>query len=129
MRSEEVGGADWNFLGRMDGSGMGHAFIHLPYRGGMGVSDRRNNILPGSCCSRHRGLDGGVVIMASTSNPRDLADIWINHGYCVEHIPRRGSGGHHRIIRDPKGRVVLQDAGHAGELEWIKDNLENSHVV
>ena len=36
----------------------------------------------------------------------------------------RGSGGHHRIIRDPSGRVVLQDAAHADELKWINDNIE-----
>lgn len=63
--------------------------------------------------------------MTGQPHPDSPNAKWARHGYQVERIPRRGSGGHHRIIRDPEGRVVLQDAGHDGELEWIKANLED----
>lgn len=51
---------------------------------------------------------------------------WAKHGYAIEHIPRLGAGKRHRIIRDPEGRVVLKDATHEEELEWIRDNLEDA---
>jgi len=57
-------------------------------------------------------------------SPNSPNALWAKHGYEIERIPRRGSGGHHRIIRDPRGRVVLQDAAHADELKWINDNIE-----
>lgn len=59
-----------------------------------------------------------------TPHPDSPNAKWIRHGYWIERIPRRGSGGHHRIIRSPSGQVVLQDASHEEELNWIRDNLE-----
>lgn len=61
-----------------------------------------------------------------TPRPNTPNGLWAKHGYTIERIPRRGAGKHHRIIRDPEGRVVLQDAGYDGEMDWIRDNLENT---
>lgn len=55
-----------------------------------------------------------------------LNSTWARHGYRVNTLPRRGSGGRHRIIRAPDGRVVLQDASPAEERRWIQDNLSRA---
>ncbi|MFG6159679.1 hypothetical protein ACGTNG_12805 [Halomonas sp. 1390] len=61
-----------------------------------------------------------------TPHPDSPNAKWARYGYRVERLPRRGAGKHHRIIRAPDGRAVLQDATHAEELDWIRDNLENA---
>lgn len=61
-----------------------------------------------------------------TTHPNSPNGLWAKHGYTVERLPRRDHGGHYRIIRDPEGQVVLQDAGYEGEMEWISENLEVS---
>ena len=58
-------------------------------------------------------------------HPDSPNGLWARHGYTIERLPRALGQGLYRIIRDPKGRVVLQDAGHEGEMEWIRENLES----
>lgn len=62
-----------------------------------------------------------------TTHPDSPNGLWARHGYTIERRPRPPAAmgpGLYRIIRDPEGRVVLQDAGHEGEMEWIRENLE-----
>lgn len=59
-------------------------------------------------------------------DPTNPNELWAKHGFTIQRIPRRGRSGHHRIVRNAEGLVVLQDAGHERELKWIKLHLETA---
>jgi hypothetical protein len=58
------------------------------------------------------------------TDPQSPNGLWAKHGYTIKRTPRRSGMGNHRTIRDPEGRVVLEDAGYKGEMEWIAEHLE-----
>lgn len=50
--------------------------------------------------------------------------LWAKHGFTIEREPRRMGSSKIRTIRNPKGEVVLHDAGLVAEMQWIMSNLE-----